>query len=99
MRVIARSTLKRFWSKPEYRDAEQPLKAWFDEATKAEWKTPQDIKNLYRNASFVGGNRVVFNIHGNKFRLVVLVNYSASIVFIRFVGTHKQYDSIDAASI
>lgn len=99
MRIIARATLRNFWQKPNYADAEQPLKVWFDEAKKANWETPQDIKNVYRNASFVGSNRVVFNIHGNKYRLIVAINYPAQIIFIRFIGTHKQYDSIDAATI
>lgn len=99
MRIISRATLRNFWENPSYQDAEQPLKAWFDEAKKAKWQTPQDIKNSYRNASFVENNRVVFNIHGNKYRLIVAINYPAQIIFIRFIGTHKQYDSIDAATI
>lgn len=65
----------------------------------AGWRTPQDIKALYRNASFVGNNRVVFNIHGNKYRLIVAVNYTFSMVYIRFVGTHAQYDKVDATTI
>lgn len=99
MRIISRARLREFWRQPSYSDAEQPLKAWFDEAKKASWETPQDIKNKYGTASFVGNNRVVFNIHGNKYRLVVALNYSAKIIFIRFIGTHKQYDSIDVATI
>ncbi len=67
MRIIARSTLKSFWSKKEYRDAEQPLKAWFDEANGNGWENPAEIKKQYRNASFISNNRVVFNIHGNKY--------------------------------
>lgn len=99
MRIISRATLKSFWEQPEYCDSEQPLKAWYDEAKHADWKTSHDIKAKYRNASFVGNNRVVFNIHGNKYRLIVAVNYKFSMVYIRFVGTHKQYDKVDAATI
>ena len=84
---------------PAYSDAEQALKAWYDEAKHANWQTPQEIKNQFRSASFVGNNRVVFNIHGNKYRLVVAINYAFSVCYVRFVGTHKQYDKIDVATI
>ncbi len=99
MRIISRATLKDFWNQSKFADSEQPLKAWYDEAKHANWQTPQDIKDLYRNASFVGNNRVIFNTHGNKYRLVVAVNYNFSILYIRFVGTHKQYDAIDVTTI
>lgn len=99
MRIISRAALKNFWSHSQYADAEQPLKAWYNEAKNANWQFPQDIKLLYRNASFVGSNKVVFNIHGNKYRLVVAVNYRFGILYIRFVGTHEQYDAIDVATI
>lgn len=99
MRIVSRAALREFWEQPEYADSEQPLKAWFDEAKTANWQTSHDIKEKYRNASFVGNNRVVFNIHGNKYRLVVAVKYEFSMVYIRFVGTHKQYDAIDVATI
>jgi mRNA interferase HigB len=99
MRIISRAMLKEFWETPKYKDAEQPLKAWFDEVKYANWRCPQDIKAKYRSASFVANNRVVFNIHGNKYRLVVAVKYESSIIFMRFVGTHKQYDEIDASTI
>jgi len=99
MRVISRATLKRFWEQLDYRDAEQPLKAWYDEVKVADWKTTHDIKAMYGSASFVGNNRVVFNVHGNKYRLIVAVNYKFSIVYVRFIGTHKQYDRVDAATI
>jgi len=99
MRIIARSTLRAFWENPVYRDSEQPLKAWFNEAKQSEWKKPADVKILYRNASFVANNRVVFNIHGNKYRLVVAIKYNFGACYIRFIGTHKQYDKIDAGSI
>lgn len=99
MRIISRATIRDFWLHPEYRDSEQPLKAWFDEAKNANWKTPQDIKAHYRNASFIANNRVVFNIHGNKYRLIVSISYSLSIVYIKFIGTHKEYDKIDATIV
>ncbi|KZM40323.1 toxin RelE [Marinomonas sp. SBI22] len=99
MRIISRASLRDFWLQASYRDAEQPLKSWYDEVKKANWKTPQDIKALYRSASFVGNNRVVFNIHGNKYRLIVAVNYAFAMVYVRFVGTHAQYDKVNAATI
>lgn len=99
MRIISRATLRQFWCQAKYADSEQPLKSWYDEAKNANWQAPQDIKELYRNASFVGNNKVVFNIHGNKYRLVVAINYKFGILYIRFVGTHKQYDAIDVATI
>lgn len=99
MRVIAKSTLRRFWSQKRYNDAQGPLEAWHDEACLAKWKTPQDIKDLYASASFCGSNRVVFNIGGNKYRLVVEVQYTASIVWVKFMGTHAQYDKIDVETV
>ena len=99
MRIISRKTLKKFWEKAGFRDSEQPLKAWFAEAKKAVWKKPQDIKDHYRNSSFVGKDRVVFNIGGNKYRLVVAVKYEFKTVYIRFVGTHRQYDKINVGEI
>lgn len=97
MRVIAKKHLVDYWKK--HPDAEQQLKSWYDEAVKAEWKTPQDIKNHYANASFVGHNRVVFNIKGNDHRLIVAVAYRLGAVYIKFVGTHRQYDKINAATV
>ena len=97
MRIIARRTLREFWE--VHPDAEQPLKAWFVEAMKAQWQSPNDIKQTYRNASIVGNNRVVFNIKGNDYRLIVHVRYDIGIVFIRFIGTHREYDKVDASII
>jgi mRNA interferase HigB len=99
VRIIARRTLREFWGERSHRDAEQPLRAWFAEVRRAAWRTPADIKAAHRNASFVGSDRVVFNIGGNKYRLVVAVKYSAQLVFIRFVGTHADYDDIDAGEV
>lgn len=99
MRIISRSTLRGFWEQHKYRDSEQQLRAWFDETKKAKWQTPQDIKDKYSNASFIDDNRVIFNIKGGNYRLIVKIDYSKSIVYIRFVGTHKQYDEIDPSKI
>ena len=97
MRIISRKTLREFWEK--HPDAQQPLQAWYFDVKHSRWKSPTEIKNIYRNASFLPDNRVVFNIKGNKYRVVAAVQYDFGVVFIRFVGTHKEYDKIDAATI
>jgi len=97
LRIIARRTLREFWQK--HADAEQPLRAWYHDARKADWSSPSDVKRVYANASLVGGNRIVFSISGNKYRLVVAVNYRHRICCVRFVGTHKAYDRIDVATV
>ena len=97
MRIIAISTLRAFWD--TYPDSETPLKAWYALAGRARWKTPADIKDAYRNASFTSNNRVVFNIKGNDYRLVVMVRYDKGLMFIRFVGNHGQYDKIDVLTV
>lgn len=99
MRVIAKSTLVRFWGKPECADSRGALQSWYDEVLKANWITPRDIKEQYRSASICGNNRVVFNIAGNKYRLVVELQYQAGIVWVKFVGTHARYDQIDVETI
>ena len=99
MRVIAKSTLVRFWNKPECSDAKGALQSWYDEAAKADWKTPQDIKAHYRSASICGNNRVVFNIAGNKYRLVVEMQYQAGIAWVKFIGTHAQYDKMNVENV
>ena len=99
MRVIARKTLRLFWEQPGREDSEEPLRAWYAEATKVSWANPADIKEMYGTASILKKNRVVFNIGGNKYRLVVAIHYEAQIIFIRFVGTHKEYNQIDAEEI
>ena len=97
MRIIALSTLRNFWQ--THPDAETPLRAWYALASRAHWKTPAEIKAAYRNASFVADRRVVFNIKGNDYRLVVLVRYDKGLLFVKFVGTHAQYDKIDASTV
>jgi mRNA interferase HigB len=99
MRVITKGALQAYWMRRGREDAELPLKAWYAEARKAVWTAPSDIKARYRSVSFVADNRVVFNIAGNKHRLVVHVNYGLGIVLIKFVGSHKEYDAIDATTI
>ena len=99
MRIISRKALRQFWSRDGSRDAEQGLRAWFGEARKAMWRKPQDVKALYRHASIVANDRIVFNICGNKYRLIVAIKYSFGIVYVRFVGTHAQYDAIDARRV
>ena len=96
MRVIAKRTLKEFWEKPEYSDAQSALEAWHYEALKASWATPQEIKEKFRSASILKNSRVVFNIAGNKYRLIVSIDYIRQACFIKFIGTHKQYDAVDA---
>ena len=97
MRIIAKRTLREFWIL--YPDAEQPLMAWYRAVKRANWATPAEIKAQYRNASLVGNERVVFNISGNKYRLIVAINYAFQAIYIRFVGTHNQYDQIDAREV
>ncbi|MEI6378253.1 MAG: type II toxin-antitoxin system HigB family toxin [Candidatus Falkowbacteria bacterium] len=97
MRIIALKTLHDFYTR--HSDVEQSLRAWYHETKGESWKLPRDIKNKYHNASIVANNRVVFNIQGNKYRLVVAVRYDLQIVYIRFVGTHNDYDKIDATNI
>ncbi|MBF0621186.1 MAG: type II toxin-antitoxin system HigB family toxin [Magnetococcales bacterium] len=100
MRIIAKRTLREFWeSSPTFCDSKGQLEAWHSFVLKANWATPSDIKAEFRNASFLKGNRVVFNIAGNKYRLIVKINYQYRIVYIRFIGTHAQYDQIDAEAV
>ena len=97
MRVLSRTTLSDFWK--SNKGAEQQLRAWYQEAKAASWKKPSDIKKLYRSASILKNSRIVFNIVGNKYRLVVKIVYDYQIVYVRFIGTHQQYDKIDANTI
>lgn len=99
MRVIALGRLREFWQRPGRAAAEQPLRAWFKEAEHADWVGPADIKRRYASASFLNENRVVFNIGGNKYRLIVRILYRYRTVYIRFVGTHAEYDRIDADKV
>ncbi len=97
MRVIAKKALREFWEK--HAETEDQLKTWYGEASKAEWNNPSEIKKEYARASILKNGRVVFNICGNKYRLVVDINYQRHWVFVRFIGTHAEYDNIDANTI
>jgi mRNA interferase HigB len=97
MRIIAKKVLRDFWEK--YPDAQEPLESWYYETLKADWSNPQQIKNKFRNASIIADNRVVFNIKGNNYRLIVKINSPYRVVYIRFIGTHQYYDTIEASII
>ena len=97
MRVIAKKILRDFWE--THSDSEQQLKSWYQETSKAEWTDPKQIKLEYPSASFLADNRVVFNIKGNNYRLIVRINYDYQMVWIRFIGTHAEYDKINAKTI
>ena len=97
MRIIARSTLIDFWK--DHSESEQPLKSWFDEIQNALWKTPNQLKSQFKNASVITKKRVVFNIKGNNYRLVVDIEFRIGIVFVVWIGTHKEYDKINVKEI
>ena len=96
-RIFAKSTLKEYWEK--HSDAEQYLKTWYDTAMNSDWRTPSEVKQTYVNASILKDSRIVFNIKGNSYRLVVKFNYLKQWIFIRFIGTRSEYDKIDANTI
>lgn len=100
MRIIARRTLRQFWeAHPRNRAAKTPLEDWHAQVSAADWATPAEVKAQFGDASILQGGRVIFNIGGNKYRLVVRINYPYRVVYIRFVGTHAEYDEIDAGTI
>jgi len=97
LRIISKKTIRDFWQ--SHPDCEQQLKSWYQETSAAQWKGPNEIKRNYPSASFLQDNRVVFNIKGNRYRLIIRINYAYQIVWIRFIGSHAQYDRIDATKI
>ncbi len=99
MRIIAKSSLKWFWQQLGRVDSRGALESWHEEASRAVWISPQNVKDQYATASICANNRVVFNICGNKYRLVVEMQYRAAIVWVKFVGTHAQYDRIDVETV
>ena len=100
MRVIALRTIKQFMeSKPGYGDAREPALAWYQQVLRADWASPADVKRDIGSASILRDGRVVFNIGGNKYRIVVWINYPYRVVYVRFIGTHRQYDRIDAQAV
>lgn len=100
MRVIAVSALRAFYDgEPEHAEAREPMMAWYRQVRRADWSTPAELKRDIRAASILRDGRAVFNVAGNKYRIVVWINYPYRVVYIRFVGTHRQYDAIDAQTI
>lgn len=100
MRIIAKRTLREFWeSSTRHSDSRASLEAWHEEVATANWQNPQQVKLQFRNASILKDSRVVFNIKGNNYRLIVKINYPYRVVYIRFVGTHQQYDNIDVETV
>ena len=99
MRIIAKKTLKDFYEQSRYMDSKSALESWYKEVSKLDWSNPNEVKKMYRSASIVGDEKVVFNIAGNKYRLIVSINYYAKIVFVKFIGTHKQYDKINVEDL
>jgi mRNA interferase HigB len=99
MRIISVGTLKAFWEQPAYRDAEQPLRAWVTVVRAARWANPPAVKRMFNSADILRDGRVIFDIGGNKYRLVVWVNYHYGVVYVRFIGTHRAYDAIDPQTI
>jgi mRNA interferase HigB len=97
MRILSRSTLRNFWE--THPDVEEALKTWYYEASHADWQSPAQIKLAHRNASVIANNRVVFNIKGNSYRLIVSIRYDTGLIFIRFIGTHAAYDKVDAGTV
>lgn len=97
MRIIAKKILREFWER--HSDSEQQLKSWFQETSSAEWIGPNEVKIEYPGASILPGNRVVFNIKGNHYRLIVKISYEYQMVWIRFIGTHAEYDKVNAKKI
>lgn len=97
MRILSRSTLRNFWEC--HPDVEEALKTWYYEASHANWQSPVEVKTAYHSVSIIANNRIVFNIKGNSYRLIVAIRYDIGIIFIRFVGTHGEYDKVDARTI
>ena len=99
MRVIALSTLRNFWELPAHRNAEQPLRAWYFEAMAATWLNPAELKAQFQSVSILKAGRVVFNIKGNDYRLITSISYKQQAIFVKFVGTHVEYDKVNAETV
>jgi mRNA interferase HigB len=99
MRVIAVGTLKAFWTQPGRGDAEQPLKAWVKIVEAAQWTKPTDVKAMFRSADILRGGRIIFDIGGNKYRLIAAIHYRGQRIYVRFIGTHTEYDRIDPDTV
>lgn len=99
MHIVALRNLEKVWQQPKGKAAEGALKAWFAEAKTAKWASPQEVKNQYANASVIANNRIVFNIKGNDYRLIVAIAYKTQYVYVKFIGTHADYDKVDATTV
>ena len=99
MRIISVGTLKAFWEEAGHREAEQPLRTWIKVTKAAQWSDPSSVKRTFNSADILKGGRTVFDIGGNKYRLVAWINYAYATVYVRFVGTHKQYDGVEADEV
>ncbi|RFO97352.1 addiction module toxin RelE [Rhodoferax lacus] len=99
MHIVALRNLESFWLRPGNGAAEGAFKAWLAEAKQAQWTTPQDVKSRYANASFIANNRVVFNIKGNDYRLIVAIAYKMQYIYVKLIGSHAEYDKVDAATV
>lgn len=99
MRIIAKSRLKTYWEKPGNEKSQSWLNEWYHFCSKQSWKTPQDVKNTFRSASFLANERVIFNVKGNDYRIICAMDYSRQTMFIKFVGTHKEYDRVNAGEV
>lgn len=99
MRILSLPTLRAFYEIPAYADSKAPLLSWYDHVLRTDWRSPSDVKAQFRTASVLKNGRVIFNIAGNKYRLVTKINYHYGVVYIRFIGTHRQYNSIDADTV
>ncbi|RZI47114.1 type II toxin-antitoxin system HigB family toxin [Candidatus Finniella inopinata] len=100
MRVISKRTLKQFWeAHSNFQDAKVWLQQWYADVEASEWKSQEDVKRRYRSASFLADNQIIFNVCGNRYRLIVKINYEYGIIYIRFIGTHAEYDQVNAKTI
>ena len=99
MHIVALRNLEKFWQQPKGKAAEGALKAWFAEAKAAKWTSPQEVKNQYANASVIANNHIVFNIKGNDYRLIVAIAYKLQYVYVKFIGSHAEYDKVDATTV
>lgn len=99
MQIVALRNLESYWEQPNRRDAEGALKSWLFEAKLARWMCPQDVKKQYANASIIANNRVVFNVKGNDYRLIVAIAYRMQYIYVKFIGTHAEYDKVDASIV
>jgi len=95
MRILSKKTLKDFYEQSIYSDSKSALESWHKEVLKLDWNNPNEVKEMYRSASIIEDTKVIFNIAGNKYKLIITINYYAKIVFIKFIGTHKQYNKIN----